>query len=714
VQRKLICSRCYFLSCIFLIVLLAPNRLFAQIDAGGVVGSVKDSAGAAIVGADITLKEATTGIASSTHSSVDGRYEFNGVKPGVYSISTSFNDFDTRVIDGVQVHVQQTATIDILLTTGRVQQEVTVSAEAPLLQAEDASIGQTVEFQLINDLPLETRNWGSLGQLAAGVATAPIGQNSGTPENAFYSVNGVQLYQNDFRLDGINNNIEFFGGSNVGTDATVTPPPDAIQEFKLQSGNYSAEFGHSTGAVINAVVRSGTNQLHGDLWEYVRNTIFNANDYFSNQSDTPRSPYHQNVFGGTIGGPVVIPRLYDGRNKTFFFFDYQGTRINQPSQSISTVPTAGMINSGFTNLQNLITDNSGTTVDALGRTFSIGTILDPATTRQLAPGQVDRITGLQNTSSSSVFVRDPFYTGNLAGVKNFTGATSQLNILPANRLDPNAVKLLGLYPSPNRPGFANNYLFNPTMTTNMNIFDLRIDEVFGAHDTLFGVLDTSSLNVFAPGVFPEASLGDNENQIYPSYEIAGGYTHIFTPTLSSELHVGYGHSTNDQRLINENTTGIPAEYGIQGIPETPQNGGLSSFTINGMTALGPYSDRPTIQNVSDLEITDSVTKIRGSQTFKTGVSVDDIGGDILQPPAPRGLFTYSGQFTDVPNVNQNLNGIADLLLSPTASTVGGPNDVGGAASLQGSDFAGNDYHRWFTGVYFQDDWRATRNLTLNL
>src|SRR6202012_3232771 len=152
--------------------------------------------------------------------------------------------FEARVIHGVEVHVQQTAAIDVQLVAGSVQQQVTVTAASPLLQAEDASIGQTIGSKTINDLPLETRNWGSLGQLAAGVATAPIGQNGGTPENAFYSVNGVQLYQNDFRLGGGNKNLESFGGRAVGTDATITPPPDAVEEFKMQSGDYSAEFGH--------------------------------------------------------------------------------------------------------------------------------------------------------------------------------------------------------------------------------------------------------------------------------------------------------------------------------------------------------------------------------------------------------------------------------------------------------------------------------------
>jgi len=699
------------LACTLLVAILLPGIAGAQIDAGGIAGTVKDSSGAVVANANITLKNDLTDITAVTTSNASGDYSFNGLNLGTYTITATASGFEARVVHGVEVHVQQTATIDLQLATGSVQQEVTVSAAAPLLQAEDGSVGQTISGQALNDMPLENRNWGSLGQLAAGVATAPIGQNGGTPENAFYSVDGVQLYQNDFRLDGINNNIEFFGGSSVGTDATVTPPPDAVQEFKLQNGDNSAEFGHSTGGVINAVIRSGTNQLHGNLWEYRRNDDFDANDFFSDQAGKPKAEYRQNVFGGTVGGPVLLPKLYNGKDKTFFFFDYQGTRVVTPSQAFSTVPTPNMVNSGFTNLQDLITDNSGTTTDGLGRVIPHGTILDPATTRMVGAGQVDPITGLQNPSSSAVYVRDPFYTGSVGGITNFTGMTSKLNNLPASRLDPNAVKLLSQYPLPNGSGLANNYLNNPKETYTINAYDLRIDHTFGAKDSIFAVFDESYYSEFAPGALP----GQNDqNDSFPSYEVATGYTHTFSPTLVNEFHFGFGHSEKNQILSNANTPGIPAEYGIQGIPQVTNNGGLSTINIDGLSQLGPTDDRPTIQTVWDAEYSDNVTKQFHNHTFKFGAQLDDLEGNVEQPPAPRGLFTYSGQFTDVPNQNEALNGIADLLLSPTNSTVGGVNQVGGLATFEGSNFAGAQYHRWYSGIYFQDNWRVTQALTVNL
>ena len=350
------------------------------------------------------------------------------------------------MLTGVQVHVQQIVTANIPLTIGTVQQQVTVTSAAPLLQAQDASLGQTIGTAPVNDLPLVNRNWVSLSQLSAGVATAPVGQpssDSGTTGSAYFSVNGTNFWQNDIRLDGIDDNIEIYGGNVIGTNATITPPPDAIEEFKVQTGDFNAEFGHSTGGVINAVIKSGTNSFHGDVWEYLRNDAFDANDYFSNQRGQPKPEYRQNEFGGTLGGPIF-------RNKTFFFGDYQGERIIiRPSTK--SVPTLNMVDSGFTNLQDLISYNSGTATDGLGRIFPHGTVLDPATTRAIAAGASDARTGLVNSSGNSIYVRDPFYTGSLAGMKDFTGVTAQLNQIPAGRLDPKLSSCLASIHSPRAP-----------------------------------------------------------------------------------------------------------------------------------------------------------------------------------------------------------------------------------------------------------------------
>jgi len=710
---------------IWILALLAmtvcANRpAVAQLDTGGITGTVTDPTGAVVPGAKVTLTNEATGVTILTSSTSTGTYSLNAVRPGTYTLQGEASGFQRFIDKGVEVHVQQTLTVDIQFATGTVSQQVTVTASAPLLQAENAAVGQTITTQTVNDLPLQTRDWASLAQLSAGVVTAPVGNpssDSGATSSAYFSVDGVNLWQNDFRLNGINDNIEVYGGSSVGSNAAITPPPDAIQEFKLQNGDFNAEFGHSTGAVINAAIKSGTNQLHGDVWEYLRNDVFNANQFFNNAIHAPTPEYRQNLFGVTLGGPVYIPKVYDGRNKTFFFVDYQGGRYITPSTYTSTVPTTGMVSSGFTNLQDLISFNSGTSTDALGRTFRHGTILDPATTREIGPGQYDSISGLTNTSNKAVYVRDPFYTGgSIMGMTNFTGSTQYLNTIPVQRIDPNAVNLLGVYPAQNQPGFANNYVTLVKQPQNTDSYDIRIDENINANNVLFGVFDRSLISRVVPPSLPGVAVGETggRNDSFPAYAWAVGYTHVFTPTLTNDMHAGMVHADKLQESFYGNTFGIPAQYGIQGIPQLPNNGGLPPITINGLTHIGVGNYTPTLQYVWSIEGSEGITKLFRSHTFKAGFQIDDVQGNISQPPQGRGDLNYNGQYSDIPNVNNNLNGIGDLLLVPIASTVGGVNYVGGMSSFSGSNIAATDDHRWYWGAYFQDDWKVTPELTLNL
>ncbi|MGA8160440.1 MAG: TonB-dependent receptor [Acidobacteriaceae bacterium] len=714
-----------------LLVVLTPVGLRAQIDTGGVTGTVFDPSGAVVPGARITLTNVATDAKTVTDSTATGTYDFSGVLPGSYRIEAEAKGFSNYQVRGLDIHVQQVLTQDVHLTAGNVQQQVTVTAAAPLLQAQNAAVGQTITTQTINDLPLATRDWGSLAQLSAGVSTAPAGQptaDSGSTESAYFSVDGVNVWQNDFRLDGINDNIEFYGGNYTGTNAAIVPPPDAIQEFKVQNGDFNAEFGHSTGGVVNAEVKSGTNHVHGDLWEYIRNDALNANYFFN--AGKPIPEYRQNLFGGTIGGPVTIPHVYNGKDKTFFFFDYQGGRYILPVPATSTVPTAGMASSAFTNLQDMITYNSGNATDALGRTIPHGAILDPATTRVIPASGLDPITGL--TGTPGAYVRDPFYGctaggcpssnylpgGPLTGVTNFAnaGQEAMLNVIPTARLDPNAVSLLGVYPAPTASGLANNFTWVPKENHTTNTYDVRIDEDFNPNNVLFGVFDRSYYTTDVPSSLPGLAVGETGGRVdsLPAYAWAVGYTHVFTPTLTNEMHVGMVHANKLQQSVYGDTFGIPAQFGIQGIPQVANNGGLPPTTINGLTHLGVGNYTPTLQYVYSIEGADSTTWIWRNHTFKGGLQVDDLEGNISQPPQGRGDFNFTGQYTDIPNVNSDLNGVGDLLVSPMASLVGGVDDVGGMGSFSGSNIAATDDHRWYWGAYFQDDWKVTPSLTLNL
>jgi hypothetical protein len=713
-----------------LAVLLGTTlNLNAQIATGGITGTVTDSSGAKVVAATITLTNTSSGVATRAITTSTGTYVFNAVLAGTYSLQATQKGFKTFTATGIEIHVQQTDTLDIQLEVGSISENVTVSTDPAVIQTEDATLGQTISETSMDDMPLNGRNWASLGMLAAGTTTATTAAASGTnptgsASSTMFAVNGTSYWQNDFRLNGIDNNVEFYGGSEAGSNASITPPPDAIQEFKLQSGDYSAEFGHSTGAVINAVVKSGGNRISGDLWEYVRNTDFDANDYFSKQAGIPRAPYHQNQYGGTVGGPVLIPKIYNGRNKTFFFVDMQATRIIVPIASTNTVPTSLQRTSGFSNLSDLITysNNAGTAPqqDGLGRKFPLGAVFDPSTTRQVAAGAIDPVSGLHNTSDASIWVRDPFFGGqSIAGITDFTSpsAESQMNQLPGSLIDPNMVTLLNLFPEPTSSGISNNYYQSASGTRNINQYDVRIDQNFGTKDTLFGVYSLWHLHMHTPTPLPGIADGGYYGlgtEDHPHWAVATGYSHTFTPTLVNEFHFGINHSQDNIVADEAYTYGLPAKYGIPGVAQNPGNGGLPIISIGSLTELGVGGWTPTLATIRSEELADNVTKVYGSHTFKTGYQWDRLEGDLVQPGWGRGGFYYNGQFSTIPAIGSNITAIADALLIPQPSSVGGPDYEGGLNQVNASNYAPANEHRYYMGAYFQDDWKVTPKLTLNL
>jgi hypothetical protein len=288
--------------------------LTAQIDTGGITGTVQDSSGAVIVGAQVTLTNEATGVKTTVKSTSTGTYVFDAVKPGTYTIEAQATGFEKYINRGEMVHVQQVLTIDFSLVPGSERQQVTVTAAAPLLQAENAAIGQTVGTTMVNDLPLNGRNWVSLAQLSAGVGTAPVSQpstNAGQTGSAYFAVNGVNFWQNDIRLNGINDNIEVYGGSKIGTNAAITPPPDAIQEFKLQSGDFNAEFGHSTGGIVNFSDRRYL-QLRAEAFNTFNNPQFGQPSQLNYTSTSTTAPF------GQITSLRNGPRLFQLALKLFF------------------------------------------------------------------------------------------------------------------------------------------------------------------------------------------------------------------------------------------------------------------------------------------------------------------------------------------------------------------------------------------------------------
>ncbi len=695
---------------VWLIGTIFFDPLRAQIDMGSVTGIVKDPSGSMIPGADLTLTNEATSVAQKARSSSSGVYVFEAVPAGSYKFKAEAHGFKTYVATGLEIHVQSVVTADVSLAVGASTQTITVTPDANMLQAEDASLGQTVSSESMNDLPLNGRNWISLGTLAAGSYLT-----GGTNTTSLF-VNGAEPGQVDYRVSGVNNNEEVFGGF------SVAPAPDAVEEFKLQDGNNSAEFGHSVGAIVNAVIKSGTNRLKGNAWEYLRNEALNANDFISNANGTKRQEYRQNQFGGTVGGPVYIPKIYDGKNKTFFFFDYQRTQRLVPTTFTDNVPTALMHTSNFTNLQDLITGNSGTATDGLGRVFPHGTVFDPATTRAIAPGATDPITGLVNTKTTVVDVRDPFFTGDIRGVKNFVGLTSQLNVIPTSRLDANAIKILQLMPLPTTGGLQNNFFTSQPQQTNVNQYDIKIDENISPKDVVFGVFSRQTQDQTAAQPFPGvgSALQTTFATTQPTYVLALSETHLFSPVTINEARLGLNHNFNTRTDPDAYVLNVPQQYGIQGIPQIAGNGGIPTFNLLGFSAFGSRRFEPTIQTTGATSYTDNLTLVRGSHQLKMGVQVNQIVGNIVQPAYSRGNLTYNGQYSDIPNANSSLVGIADYLLVPGKSSITPSTGVttfdnlGGMSGYNASNYVGTNYSMTYTGIFVQDNWKITPNLTLNL
>ncbi len=615
------------------------------------------------------------------------------------------------------MHVQNTVTADITLQVGTVTQQVNVSSRAPLLQAQDASIGTTILTNDVNDLPLNGRNFLSLASIQPGTYSNYSSSVTPTLQGGNVYANGESEAQVDFRMNGIDNNEEVFGG------LTISPVPDAIEEFKFQGGDNSAEFGHSNGAVVNVALKSGTNKIKGDLWEYNRNQVYDANDFFSNKNRVAKPVYRLNQFGGTVGGPVYIPKFYNGKDKTFFFFDFQRTVGEGTTSFTDTIPTASMQSSDFTNLQSLIAGNSGSASDGLGRKFPFGAVLDPATTRTVAPGATDPVTGLTNPSTTATaYVRDPFYSGSLVGVTNFTtpAIESQLNIIPTTRIDPNAVKILQLLPSPTTSGLINDFFADVPSYTYINQWDLRIDHNLSSKDTIFGIFSRFDETATPSQPFSAvlgSALQTGFATTQPTYILALSETHIFSPTLLNEARYGIDHNYNTRVIPTLNTLGLPAQYGIQGIPQIAGNGGLPTFNLGQMSAFGGRRFEPTIQTTGADEFTDNLTWVKGSHAFKTGIQYDRIIGHILQPAYSHGNLTWNGQYSGVPNVSSTYTyvAVADMLLVPTATTVpGGISNLGGLSGYNGSNYAGTDYNANYLAFYAQDNWKVRPNLTLNL
>jgi hypothetical protein len=687
------------------------------------LGTVRDQSGAVVPNAKVTLINEGTSLTLSKTSEADGVFIFTPIKIGTYTVEAEFQGFKKTSRPHVKVDVQQHVVVDLDLQPGHVTESVEVTAAVPVLQTQDASVGQVVGSREINDLPLNGRNFTFLAQLTAGV-TVGHEDPRGLAATGSFTANGVRVYQNNYLLDGIDNNVNLVDFQN-GASYVTLPSVDAIAEFKVQTDNYSAELGRAGGAVLNATIKSGTNQIHGDAWEFLRNDKLDAADFFQNANGAKKGEFRQNQFGFTLGGPVFLPHIYNGKNKTFFFMDYQGTRIRQAKPNVFTVPTTAERASGYTDFSDLVAAGGTPKTDSLGRIFPLGTMFDPATTRQATAGQVDPVTGL--VASGSDYVRDPFYAGSsLVGITDFTTASQAvlLNHLPAGRFDPNAIKLLDLFPSPTGPGILNNFFPNRVKQDNFDSFDVRIDQNLGERDQVFFRTSGTNEPLFDPPPFEGiADGGDNKLGTRYNNNRSGAlsYTHSFSPSMINEVRFGIsGIMALQQQAHANDLSDIPGQFGIPGIQQVPGNGGLPSIYIGNYHLLGGSAFYPSNEFSTTTQLTENLTKTYKSHTFKGGLEFQHLKFATLQPAWSRGDLNFDGVYTAIPNQSDSRTGPAQLLLAPQASPYLSPGASGVDNLNAGADFAAlsnmsnTDDSRNYYGAYFQDDWKVNRKLALNI
>ncbi|MEG9435161.1 TonB-dependent receptor [Edaphobacter sp. HDX4] len=701
-----------FVCVCFLLTLSAG--LNAQVDQGAVTGIVSDPSGAVVPNAHVTLRNTDIGLTLETVTSSGGQYTFSPVRIGHYSVTASAQGFSTTTQENLQVNVQERLQANIQLQLGSATETVTVTGVPPQLQTTEASVGQVIDSTTLNNLPLNGRNFTFLAQLSAGVNT-PQADTRGNAASGAFSANGLRPAQNNYLLDGIDNNsnaVDFLNGTNF----VILPPLDAIQEFKVQTSQFSAEQGRSAGAVLNATIKSGTNSIHGAVWEFFRNEKLDAADWFENYNGVKKGKLRWNQFGASIGGPVI-------KNKLFYFGDYQGFRRVQGTVLPGTVPTLTERNSNFTNLSDLITGQNGSPrTDALRRSIPFGTVLDPATTRPVTAGVMDPVSGLVATQTG--YVRDPFGTCG-PGTANFTLAGCNLNHLPANRIDPNAVKILQLYPVPTTGAFTTNFTSSPALYEHSNAFDVRGDYNLSDKNQMFARFSYVDDPQFIPGIFGGVADGGSFAQGIQnakSNQAVVAWTHVFSPSTINVGRVGFNHLHTTRFGQQGNTMGIPEQYGFQGIPQVPQNGGLPQIVIQGLQNLGSNNYLPSDEVSQTLQVTDDFTKIYGSHSFKTGIEFQRVHFNTLQPAYSRGEFDFNsngngsnGNYAGVPGQGGDQTGRAQLLLTPIATTVpNGVSYVGGATSVLASNINKTYDTRNYFAAYFQDDWKISPELTLNL
>ncbi|MEP7343205.1 MAG: TonB-dependent receptor [Acidobacteriota bacterium] len=644
-------------------MLLLALSVQAQQGRGTIFGTVKDASGAVVPDATISITNTATNIDTTTVSNDSGYYSVPNLQVGAYKVTATKGGFKKHLQSGLTLEVDQKAQVDITLETGAVTEVMEVTSQGSLVDTTTATIGKVIENRRVQELPLNGRNALSLVLLSPAVQSGAGPTASGFGDRgtqvALIRINGSPLAANNFLVDGLSSTNPYV------PDVNVNPNVDSVQEFKVQSNTMSSEFGYTLGGVINLVTKSGTNKIFGTLYDFARNDAFDANSWVNNRQGRAKSPLRYNQYGGSIGGPITFPKEvfgplgYDGRDRSFFFYNYEGYKFTTSMSGFLTVPTEAFRRGDFSLLRN-------------GNGESIR-IYDPATTRANPNGQG--------------FLRDPFPN----------------NIIPTNRLDPVALNILRFYPLPNRTpdnaaSNANNYFGVVSNKRDLDNHTARVDHRFSEKNNFYGrfIFYRQFTDNGLRNLLPDP-LARQRLDPFGGRNIVLGDTHSFTPNLLHEFRIGVGRQSFTFQVASAGL-GIPQQLGLPAIVPPDQlpliSNGLPAFPDAIGTRTGQVG-----------QIFDSFSYLRGKHSMKFGTELRLIQANNLQKGAPSGSYGFPTTLTDnaAPIAGNRINTgsqFATFMLGAVGSA--------SVTTHLGESQAGKAY-----SFYFNDEWRIGR-LSLNL
>jgi hypothetical protein len=569
-----------------LLLLICGSLAWAQFETSAVLGFVRDSSGAPIANGKVTLVNVSTGTTTAATTDSDGHFQFPDVHVGRYKVTASSPGFSDSVTDPFAVNVNTRQRVDVTLKPGSVAETVVVSGAATQLESETSSTGTMISETQVHDLPLNGRAYGDLMSLAPGVRRNNLENQSVTSRDASYNVNGQRSEFNNFLLDGLDNNA--YGTSNQGfSNQAIPPSPDAINQFRVETNNYSAEFGRASGAVLNVSINSGTNQIHGKLWEYHRNTIFNAIGPFAapinkltGQAQKPM--LIRNQFGGDIGGPIL-------HDKLFYFADYEGNRQVQAQYAAATVPT-----------------------------------------------DLQRQGIFQTTTGAPVPLRNPI-----------TGVVYANGIVPQSDWTPLATAVINALPSPNVAGFSNNYVSFPRARLTDNKGDGRLDYIMSTKTTIFGRFSDHKGDIVDATSIP-GDAGDGGNGTIHAYnqQIASGITHAFGPNSTLDARIGFTWTHGGKMPYLAGQESLNVQAGVPGLPtDKTVVRRLSNESVKNFTTWGAQTSNPQFQNPFVINPKLNYSLIRGRHSMKFGWEFLSINTEVDDFNPVYGGETFSQGFS---------------------------------------------------------------------